>query len=96
MQDQYFDIGLGKWTTSIDWTAAVMNTHLVGVLASLSRSLNDTASESNDYVNNEISRRKATGIRAIANASFAVVAATNALLVGHGRVVSGSRPVICT
>lgn len=56
MQDQYFDIGLAKWGTSIDWTAAVMNTHMVGILSSMSLSLNSAPSATNDYVNNEISR----------------------------------------
>jgi hypothetical protein len=54
MQDQYFNIALGKWTNAIDWTAAVMNTHISGVLSSLSRSLNDTTPETLSYLNNEI------------------------------------------
>ncbi|KAF2439690.1 glycoside hydrolase family 76 protein [Karstenula rhodostoma CBS 690.94] len=38
MQDQYFSLWLGKWTTSIDWTAAVTGTHLAATLRSLSAS----------------------------------------------------------
>lgn len=56
MQDRYFDIGLAQWTTSIDWTAAVMNTHMVGVLSSMSHSLNGTTSESDDYLTNEMAK----------------------------------------
>jgi hypothetical protein len=37
MQDEYFDIGLGKWPSSIDWTGAVAGTHLSAVLSSLSQ-----------------------------------------------------------
>ncbi|KAJ8118946.1 hypothetical protein OPT61_g146 [Boeremia exigua] len=39
MQSSYFSIWLGKYTTAIDWTAAVMATHVSATLASLSRSL---------------------------------------------------------
>jgi hypothetical protein len=37
--DQYFSPSIGKWTTAIDWTAAVMGIHVSAALASLSRSL---------------------------------------------------------
>ncbi|KAF2872855.1 hypothetical protein BDV95DRAFT_518128 [Massariosphaeria phaeospora] len=36
MQTEYFALWLGKWTTAVDWTAAVMNTYLTGVLSALS------------------------------------------------------------
>ena len=42
MQSSYFSIWLGKYTTAIDWTAAVMTTHVSATLASLSRSLTYT------------------------------------------------------
>ncbi|KAJ4335814.1 hypothetical protein N0V95_008789 [Ascochyta clinopodiicola] len=42
MQSSYFSIWLGKYTTAIDWTAAVMSTHVSATLASLSRSLTYT------------------------------------------------------
>ncbi|KAF2638783.1 Six-hairpin glycosidase [Massarina eburnea CBS 473.64] len=35
----YFSLWIGKWTEAIDWTAAVMGTHLSASLSSLSRSL---------------------------------------------------------
>ena len=38
MQKTYFSLWLGKYTTAIDWTAAVMATHVSATLASLSRS----------------------------------------------------------
>lgn len=37
MQTEYFDIGLGTWPSSIDWTAAVLGTHISAVLSSFSR-----------------------------------------------------------
>lgn len=39
MQQEYFSLWLGKWTTAIDWTAAVMGTFLSATLSSLSHSL---------------------------------------------------------
>ncbi|KAJ4368553.1 hypothetical protein N0V86_009458 [Didymella sp. IMI 355093] len=42
MQSSFFSIWLGKYTTAIDWTAAVMATHVSATLASLSRSLTYT------------------------------------------------------
>ncbi|CBX91234.1 hypothetical protein IAQ61_010587 [Plenodomus lingam] len=42
MQDHYFALWLGKWTTAIDWTAAVMGTYLSATLSSLSRSIDYT------------------------------------------------------
>lgn len=35
MQDQYFSVWLGKYTTAIDWTAAVMSTYVSATLSSL-------------------------------------------------------------
>ncbi|KAH9862403.1 hypothetical protein J1614_011058 [Plenodomus biglobosus] len=42
MQDHYFSLWLGKWTTAIDWTAAVMGTYVSATLSSLSRSIDYT------------------------------------------------------
>jgi hypothetical protein len=42
MQDHYFAVWLGKYTTAIDWTAAVMNTYVSATLSSLSRSISYT------------------------------------------------------
>ncbi|KAG9193028.1 hypothetical protein G6011_03063 [Alternaria panax] len=42
MQDHYFSIWLGKYTTAIDWTAAVMSTYVSATLSSLSHSLSYT------------------------------------------------------
>ncbi|KAF2186513.1 glycoside hydrolase family 76 protein [Zopfia rhizophila CBS 207.26] len=42
MQQEYFSLWLGKWTTAIDWTAAVIGTHLSAALFSLSHSLSYT------------------------------------------------------
>jgi hypothetical protein len=39
MQQHYFEIWLGTWPTAIDWTAAVMGTHVSASLYSLTRSL---------------------------------------------------------
>ncbi|KAF2816967.1 NAD(P)-binding protein [Mytilinidion resinicola] len=39
MQSDYFKIWLGKWPDAIDWTAAVMGTHVSAALYSLTRSL---------------------------------------------------------
>lgn len=42
MQDSYFAVWLGKYTTAIDWTAAVMSTYVSATLSTLSRSLSYT------------------------------------------------------
>ncbi|KAF2002152.1 glycoside hydrolase family 76 protein [Amniculicola lignicola CBS 123094] len=42
MQQEYFSLWLGKWTTAIDWTAAVMGTHMSAALSSLSHSISYT------------------------------------------------------
>ncbi len=39
MQDQYFSLWLGKWTTAIDWTGAVLGTYVSATLSSISHSL---------------------------------------------------------
>lgn len=52
MQELYFSLWLGKWTTAIDWTAAVMGTHVSATLSSLSQSVEST------HDNDEIMREK--------------------------------------
>ncbi|KAF2662064.1 glycoside hydrolase family 76 protein [Lophiostoma macrostomum CBS 122681] len=42
MQTEYFALWIGKWTTAIDWTAAVMGTHVSAALYSLSHSVEYT------------------------------------------------------
>ncbi|KAK3394501.1 hypothetical protein B0H63DRAFT_47786 [Podospora didyma] len=39
LQDAYFQPWVGTWPSAIDWTAAVMGTHVTGALQSLSRDL---------------------------------------------------------
>jgi hypothetical protein len=39
MQDEYFQPWIGEWPSAIDWTAAVMGSHVSGALATLSKSL---------------------------------------------------------
>ncbi len=39
MQDEYFQLWVGQWPTAIDWTAAVMGSHVTGALGSLSKGL---------------------------------------------------------
>ncbi|KAJ5808638.1 hypothetical protein N7474_009907 [Penicillium riverlandense] len=41
MQDNYFQLWLGTWPTAIDWTAAVLNTHVAATLASLTDTAHD-------------------------------------------------------
>lgn len=41
MQDEYFAIYIGTWPTSIDWTAAVLGTHVVATLSSYTSGLLD-------------------------------------------------------
>lgn len=51
MQEQYFSLWLGKWTTAIDWTAAVFCTYISATLSTLSNvTLTlDTDNEINKY-----------------------------------------------
>ncbi|KAL4890817.1 hypothetical protein BDV59DRAFT_77912 [Aspergillus ambiguus] len=44
MQDEYFELWQGTWPTSIDWTAAVLGTHVSATLSSLSSSFDDVLS----------------------------------------------------
>ncbi|KAJ5103328.1 Six-hairpin glycosidase [Penicillium argentinense] len=43
MQDHYFVLWMGTWPTSIDWTAAVLGTHVVATLSSYTSSLSSDA-----------------------------------------------------
>ncbi|KAF2032861.1 Six-hairpin glycosidase [Setomelanomma holmii] len=49
MQDGYFSLWLGKWTTAIDWTAAVTGTYISASLSSISRSYNYNITRAHDY-----------------------------------------------
>jgi Glycosyl hydrolase family 76 len=44
MQEKYFEIGLGTWPDSIDWTAAVLGTHVSATLSTLISSIDSTTS----------------------------------------------------
>ncbi|KAK5165913.1 uncharacterized protein LTR77_008837 [Saxophila tyrrhenica] len=39
MQTTWFDVPVGSWATAIDWTRAVIDTHLVATISTLSRTL---------------------------------------------------------
>jgi hypothetical protein len=41
MQDEYFELWQGKWPTAIDWTAAVLGTHVSATLSSLTSTVGD-------------------------------------------------------
>ncbi|KAK1780560.1 glycosyl hydrolase [Copromyces sp. CBS 386.78] len=44
MQEAYFQVWVGTWPSAIDWTAAVLGTHIAGTLETLHRSLEIAAS----------------------------------------------------
>ena len=46
MQDNYFDIFTGTWPASIDWTAAVLGTHVSAALSSIVSSISPSSLES--------------------------------------------------
>jgi hypothetical protein len=46
MQNSYFDIFTGTWPNAIDWTAAVMGTHISATLASIVSSLDASSASS--------------------------------------------------
>lgn len=46
MQENYFDVGTGTWPDSIDWTAAVLGTHVSATLSTLVSSRDYTACSS--------------------------------------------------
>ncbi|RHZ74890.1 hypothetical protein CDV55_106707 [Aspergillus turcosus] len=41
MQEEYFELWQGKWPTAIDWTAAVLGTHVSATLSSLTSTVGD-------------------------------------------------------
>ncbi|EAW11429.1 putative glycosyl hydrolase [Aspergillus clavatus NRRL 1] len=57
MQNEYFELWQGKWPTAIDWTAAVLGTHVAATLSSLTSTVGDhllsTLSPDTDDVQNE-------------------------------------------
>jgi hypothetical protein len=58
MQTSYFALWRGAWPTAIDWTAAVMNTHIAASLAALSKALDagTGAADARHHVENELNR----------------------------------------
>jgi Glycosyl hydrolase family 76 len=46
MQEKYFSIDTGTWPTSIDWTAAVLGTHISATLSTLISSIDSCSSTS--------------------------------------------------
>lgn len=52
LQNNYFEAVNGTWPTSIDWTGAVVETMLSGMLATLTKSL-DTAVKDHDWKQKE-------------------------------------------
>lgn len=43
MQKEYFEIWVGNWPTAIDWTAAVMGTHVSGAMSTFSKALESSS-----------------------------------------------------
>lgn len=50
MQDEYFDIFSGTWPAAIDWTAAVMGTHVSATLSSIVSSFKSSANSCPDAI----------------------------------------------
>ena len=44
MQDDYFELWQGKWPSAIDWTAAVVGTHVAATLSTLSDTVGQSSS----------------------------------------------------
>ncbi|KAK3694585.1 hypothetical protein B0T22DRAFT_74758 [Podospora appendiculata] len=55
LQDAYYEAWVGTWPTAIDWTAAVIATHVTGALQSLSEGLEliRAKTDASDYWNKE-------------------------------------------
>jgi hypothetical protein len=49
MQDEYFVLWLGTWPSSIDWTAAVLGTHVAATLSSFSSSALDVVEDEKSH-----------------------------------------------
>ncbi|EED16561.1 glycosyl hydrolase, putative [Talaromyces stipitatus ATCC 10500] len=56
MQDSYFEQWLGTWPDAIDWTAAVIGTHISGTLSSLTMTSPDSVLEQTLAYENLINR----------------------------------------
>jgi hypothetical protein len=59
LQTNFFSLWLGKYTTAIDWTAAVMSTHVSAALSTLSHShvyKRSSSSANTQLLDNEINR----------------------------------------
>ncbi|KAI9697156.1 MAG: hypothetical protein M1820_007891 [Bogoriella megaspora] len=55
LQARFFAVWLGTWPDSIDWTAAVMGTHISGVLTSLTKTLRYLASHNKPSDEDQVS-----------------------------------------
>lgn len=57
MQNSWFALWVGTWPMAIDWTAAVLDTHLVSSLSTLSKALDSPAdAEQHRDVENDLNR----------------------------------------
>lgn len=45
LQDEFFDADFGTWTSAIDWTGAVVETVVTGMLTTLTKSLKNVSSD---------------------------------------------------
>lgn len=64
MQNTWFALWVGTWPTAIDWTAAVIDAHLVSSLSTLSKALN-TPDDVEQYrdVENDLNRYFSQNVR---------------------------------
>ena len=66
MQSSWFQLWVGTWPSAIDWTAAVIDTHLVSSLSTLSKAL-ESGSEVDDRrdVENDLNHYFSQNVRAV-------------------------------
>lgn len=67
MQSEWFELWVGTWPTAIDWTAAVLDTHLVASLSTLSKALearDGDVAQSRD-VENDLNHYFSQNVRAL-------------------------------
>lgn len=79
MQNDYFELWQGTWPSSIDWTAAVLGTHISATLSSLTSSKDDalmssftTASDASDGSEEDVDSRDATSAGELWGTSLAL------------------------
>lgn len=77
MQSSYWQLWTGTWPTSIDWTAAVLSTHLSATLSSLSSAMHYTlASQGGDgRISNQCPQPDALSFENIINRYFSDISA---------------------